>query len=595
MEPDDFIEWLHTVERVFDLKDIHEHLKVKLVATKLRKHASLWWENVRKNRAYARKSKVETWDKMKKLLRAKFLPENYRQESFLEYHNLRKRTQSVEEIIQEFERLRMRCDVQEEEEQTIARFLGVLKPEIADVVNLQPYWSFNDVCRLALKVEKQQNRNKTKVPFTRTFSNANSKSGNIVVPNQNKPDPRAFSSGQGPNNRSPKCFKCQGLGHYSRDCPNQRTVTVWEDVKEPVYDTDGEYDEATKAAEHTDEIVYPDQEEALVIQRALNAHPEQTSDNLWLRNNIFRTKVIAKGKVCTMIIDGGSCENVVSTEMVEKLGLQAIDHPEPYQLTWRNHIKVNKRCLVTFSIGNKYNDEVWCEVIPMDACHLLLGRLWQFDRKTKHDGLKNTYSFTKDGVNIILAPLDSSKKSTVEPTLFLHKGELKQELRNSTLLFALIVTECNEQGKEIPSIIQPLLDEFKDVLPSEIPPGLPIARDIQHCIDFVPGSVIPNKPAYRLNPKEFEELQRQVSELLQKGLIKESMSPCAVPALLVPKHDGTYRMCIDSRAVNKITIKYRFPIPRFDDLIDQLHGSKIFSKIDLRSEYHQIRMRPGDE
>nr|GEY16252.1 RNA-directed DNA polymerase [Tanacetum cinerariifolium] len=102
--------------------------------------------------------------------------------------------------------------------------------------------------------------------------------------------------------------------------------------------------------------------------------------------------------------------------------------------------------------------------------------------------------------------------------------------------------------------------KFADVIPDDIPPGLPAMRDIQHCIDFIPGFAIPNKPAYRMNLKEFAKLQRQVTELLEKG------------------------------AVNKITIKYRFPIPRLDDLLDQLHGSTIFSKIDLRSGYHHIRM-----
>jgi hypothetical protein len=100
---------------------------------------------------------------------------------------------------------------------------------------------------------------------------------------------------------------------------------------------------------------------------------------------------------------------------------------------------------------------------------------------------------------------------------------------------------------------------------------------------------------YRLTLQENEEVKRQVQDLLDKGLVKESLSPCVVPTVLSSKKDRGWRMCTDSRAINKITIRYRFPFPRMDDLMDYLSGAKYFSKIDLKSGYHQICMREGDE
>ncbi|PKI73975.1 hypothetical protein CRG98_005592 [Punica granatum] len=137
-----------------------------------------------------------------------------------------------------------------------------------------------------------------------------------------------------------------------------------------------------------------------------------------------------------------------------------------------------------------------------------------------------------------------------------------------------------------------LLKELVDVFPEELPERLPPIRGIEHQIDLVPSATLPNRPAYRCNPDEAKELQRQVNELLEKGYVRESISPCSVPALLVPKKDGSI---IDSRAIKKITIKYRYPIARLDDMLNEFNGSKVFSKIDLKSGYHQIRMKEGDE
>ena len=132
----------------------------------------------------------------------------------------------------------------------------------------------------------------------------------------------------------------------------------------------------------------------------------------------------------------------------------------------------------------------------------------------------------------------------------------------------------DETNQSPPSLVVSLLQEFKDVFSEEVPSGLPPIRGIEHQIDFIPGVVIPNRPTYISNPEETKELQRQVEELMSKGYVRESMSPCAVPVLLVPKKDGTWRMCIDCRAVNNITVKYRHPIPRLDDMLDELHSER---------------------
>ena len=146
-----------------------------------------------------------------------------------------------------------------------------------------------------------------------------------------------------------------------------------------------------------------------------------------------------------------------------------------------------------------------------------------------------------------------SKPSLGEGSILLTRIEVERALTKFGEGFAIVVRE-EKDLVDIPLLLIPFLEEFGDVVLDEIPFGLPPMRDMQHCIDLVPGFVLPNKLAYRMNPKEHKELRRQVEELIEKGLVRENMSPCAVPTLLIPKKDGSWRICINSRVVNKNTI-----------------------------------------
>ncbi|GJP56686.1 hypothetical protein CLOM_g15741 [Closterium sp. NIES-68] len=146
----------------------------------------------------------------------------------------------------------------------------------------------------------------------------------------------------------------------------------------------------------------------------------------------------------------------------------------------------------------------------------------------------------------------------------------------------------------VPPDLAELIRKYPEIFPDDLPAGLPPSRPEDHRIELEPGAQPTVQRQFRLSQPELEELQQQLDYLLTKGFIRPSTSPYAAPILFTPKKDGGFRMCIDYRALNRITIKSRYPIPQTDDLLDQLRGAKFFSKIDLRGGYHQIRVAAED-
>ena len=150
------------------------------------------------------------------------------------------------------------------------------------------------------------------------------------------------------------------------------------------------------------------------------------------------------------------------------------------------------------------------------------------------------------------------------------------------------------EDEERPDLDLPrVVCEYVDVFPDELP-GLPPHRVVDFGIELHPGTSPISMTPHRMAPVELLELRVQLQELLDKGFIRPSTSPWGAPVLFVKKKDKTLRLCIDYRQLNRVTIKNRYPLPRIDDLFDQLRGARVYFKIDLRIGYHQLRVRDTD-
>ncbi|RVX03295.1 Transposon Ty3-G Gag-Pol polyprotein [Vitis vinifera] len=537
LNPTAFLDWIMSMEDYFDWYAMPENRKVRFVKAKLKGAARLWWHNIENQAHRTGQPPIDTWDEMKLKMKEHFLPTDYEQLMYTKLFSLKQGTKSVEEYTEEFHELSIRNQVRESDAQLAARYKAGLRMEIQLEMIAAHTYTVDDVYQLALKIEEGLKFRVSRHPSSQigsTFSNRTTSkplstsnfrtsihvnggdntqpTSNVAHQNGNK-GKNSMSNGDRKVNATPLCFKCGGHGHYVVVCPTKGLHFC---VEEPESELESylKKEETYNEDEVSEECDYYDgmTEGHSLVVRPLLTIPKGKGEEDWRRISIFQTCISCHGRLCTMIIDGGSSLNIVSQELVEKLNLKTERHPNPFRVAWVNDT----------SIPSKETEVIFA-------------------------------------------------------------------------LMARKVEEFKEQDKEYPADARKILDDFSDLWPVELPNELPPMRDIQHAIDLIPGASLPNLPAYRMNPTEHAELKRQVDELLTKGFIRESLSPCGVPALLTPKKDGSWWMCVDSRAINKITVKYRFPIPRLDDMLDMMVGSIVFSKIDLRSGYHQIRIRPGDE
>ncbi|KAK1561506.1 hypothetical protein QYE76_007582 [Lolium multiflorum] len=609
-DPDAYLSWVLKVDKIFRIHNFSEAKKVAMASLEFEGYANVWWEEVNKKREKEDLAPIDTWEEMQEVMHTRFVPTHHKRDLFNKLTQLKQSYKSVEEYYKEMHMTMMSANVDEREEQTMARFLNGLNIPVKRIVEFLPYKNMVELLHQATRAERQVREDlasaKTKTFFAaRNAMNASSSIKNTSTlaskdpPKQArstikttsfKPEQSTMSSKASTGSSNITCFKCGAQGHKSFECKNTR-VMITRDDGDVEYLSEGEYEALVQAATSHEDDDLEDQEQvlcvhdaspSLVVTKVLTTHTLPNEDQ---RCNIFQTRAGINGKSIKVIIDGGSCHNLASTELCTKLNLPLRKHPHPYHVQWlsdNGNVKIQHTVTISFKIG-AYEDTVDCDVVPMTVCHMLLGRPWQYDKKANHDGYTNAYSFKVNDKTYILRPMTPSqviadnakalaraKEATITSELrgerVIHQKEserhkpyvsemksvllaTKSEMRevhhnpSTTLHYVLICKGPSEETNDltnIPSSLLSLLKDFQDVFPDELPHGLPPLRGIEHRIDLIPGAPLPNRAAYRTNPEDTKEIQRQIQDLLAKGKNLEDHVQHVREVLCILRHEKLY-------------------------------------------------------
>ncbi|KAH9753791.1 Endonuclease [Citrus sinensis] len=314
-----------------------------------------------------------------------------------------------------------------------------------------------------------------------------------------------------------------------------------------------------------------------------------------VKKGLMYVSAKVNGQSVRALLDTGATHNFVSVDEAKRLGLKATKERGTMKV-----VNSPAKPIAGIAQGVHITLGTWSgkfdfSIVPMDDFKMVLGM--EFFDQVHAFPLPATNSLSiLDGSKacMVLTKRGKSEEKTLSAVQF--KRALKKDPS-----FLVSIRELNEEGNrgtspsQVPPRIQTILNEFKDVMPPELPKKLPPRREVDHAIELEQGPKPPALAPYRMAPPELEELRRQLKDLLDAGYIHPSKAPFGAPVLFQKKKDGSLRMCIDYRALNKITIKNKYLIPLIADLFDQLGKARYFTKLDLRSGYYQVRIAKGDE
>ncbi|XP_027171840.1 uncharacterized protein LOC113771462 [Coffea eugenioides] len=588
-------EWVRKCEKFFQLFRTTEEQQMDLVELHLEGKADLWYQNFKKDRG------IVQWKDFGSEICRRF--STVGEADAVEEFSKLNQTSTVLAYQEKFEELRSIVMIQMPElteSYYISSFLSGLKGEIKSAVKMHR----PDSLQFAFEMARWQEHHldlvhKSSRPILRNTMHSTSfginKGGNGAQ------DPGARQAGTSPTEFSRKsnsqqvfkkisptefqyrkdhnlCFRCGERFSPGHNCKSKgiHMMIVGEEEK-------GEENHTAEEEEVIEYMGTQQEHEVMLTLHALSGE---------LSSSIIKMQGEYMNQHLTVLLDGGSTNCFIRRSVAQQFPERVQNH-RPFKVKIADGKELTCDQWIPgmqWSMqGHRFAHDVF--VLDLEPYDLILGVDWMKSYSPiTFDFKKLNLSFEKGGEQVVLNGDSNNANVRMQQGPSAHKY-VKHKIRKA-LQQACMVKIHNSQVISEPDSLTKLLAKYDDVFaePNTLPPN----RCHDHQIPLKPDAQPFKIPPYRYPHVQKNEIDRQVKEMLNSGLIQDSHSPFASPALLVKKKDGSWRLCIDYRQLNNLTIKDKFPIPIIDDLLDELYGAKIFSKIDLRSGYHQIRMNPDD-
>ncbi|XP_060973967.1 uncharacterized protein LOC133039156 [Cannabis sativa] len=567
-------QWLTVIERILNFMGVVGNDRVACSTFQFQEDALIWWEMVSLTKDVARM----TWEEFRELFNAKYYNEavcSAKRKEFVEL--VQGEGMSVTEYTTKFDRLaKLASGIVPTNFSKNEKYLVGLNAKIRHdfVITTNDTTIYAEMVDKALRAEGvvkflQETQEPPGVGGTTTLpisgSGKESGQGKRFRENQNRGGRQTYSYPECPrckkhhpetcNRRA--CFQFGSVRHLKKDCPQLK-----KEESKP---------EAKPA---------PAPARVFAITQAdAAASPSVVTGQLLINDFVY-----------TIFFDSGATRSYVSSRVLDQL-----DRPGDIFETGFGTLLPNGELIITRkwvrSVLIRIEDrELSADlvVLPLAEFDIILGMDFLSKYSASIDCKRKMVTFEPENEEPFVF-VGSVQGSRVPRISALKARDL---LRSGCVGFLAVVVDSSKPVLLGPEEVK-VVKEFLDVFPEEFP-GLPPQRKIDFIIDLIPGAELVSKAPYRMAPAELKELKIQLQGMLDLGFTRPSVSPWGAPVLFVKKKDGTLRMCIDYRELNKLTIKNKYPLPRIDDLFDQLQGKTVFSRIDLRSGYHQLRIREED-